>query len=85
MYSFNCVRTYKTLSLSTKQNENDMTTKKEYKTGNTATGQFFTITETGTLNVYIKLYDCSGFIGNKIIPQNTFKNYLATAAKLANL
>lgn len=56
-----------------------MTTTKTYKTGNVSTGEYFTITELGSLNVYIKLYDVSGFLTDKIVPLKEFKNWIKNA------
>ena len=61
------------------RNKDIMTTTKTYKTGNVSTGEYFTITELGSLNAYIKLYDVSGFLTDKIIPLKEFKNWVKNA------
>jgi len=53
-----------------------MTTLKKYNTGNVSTKEYFTITEVGSLNAYVKLYDVSGFIADKVIPLKEFKNWI---------
>lgn len=50
--------------------------KKVYKTANLSRDEHFTITEIGKLNAYIKIYDCSGFLQNKVIPLTEFKNWI---------
>ena len=47
----------------------------KYKTGNVSTGEYFTITSTQKFNTYIKIFDISGFVGDKVIPNKEFKGW----------